>query len=264
MKTNLITPNGIRVWQGYRRPEFIDNTEGFLNKLGQIFIPITVQLMTPMGLRMYYPAVPSQTVASQKVVCPTIKLPDEIALVGYPSQQTYQQASHQTVAGRAYSSLHETVFNFTPDAVPASFSNFPTAYSNTTKCQWKTPYYFSGEAIDWHGLYVGVIVWIWQNDGKADPYQSSVNLLNACEKAISSNNHLFEIIAVMQESYGIIWFASDVLSWPDRIIQTLADNQCSVVMQAFHDTVNISPLFSEDDSGIDVSAGQALDVRLSG
>ncbi|MDD1794529.1 hypothetical protein LRP50_15450 [Enterovibrio sp. ZSDZ42] len=258
MKTNLITPNGIRVWQGYRRPEFIDNTEGFLNKLGQIFIPITVQLMTPMGLRMYYPAVVSSPNVSH-----TVKLPDEIALVGYPSQETYQEASHQTVAGRAYSSLHETVFNFTPGDVPSSFSSFPMAYSNHTQSQWKTPYYFSGEAIDWHDLYVGVIVWTWPEDGKCDPYRSSTTILNACDKAISSNHHLFEVIAVMQENYGIIWFASDVLSWPDTIIQALTDNQCSVVMQAFHDTTNISPLFSEDDSGIQVSAGQALDVRLS-
>ncbi|MDD1781663.1 hypothetical protein LRP49_10700 [Enterovibrio sp. ZSDZ35] len=283
MKTKLITPNGIRVWQGYRCQQYQDDSDGFLEKLGQIFIPITAQLMSPMGLRMYYP-----TIVSQPSDCQTVKLPDEIALVGYSSQQTYHDASHATVAGRAYSSLHQTVFNFTPSTTPASFSDFPIAYADVSQFEWKTPYYFSGEAIDWHSLYVGVLIWTWPDnvsEGKAsedcvsedkaskdcaseehaldDPIQHAKDLLNVCHARIGSNNNLFEIITVLQQDYGVLWFASDALRWPENIIQCLSDMKCHLVMQAFHDTTNISPLFSEDDNGIVVSAGQALDVRLS-
>ncbi|CZF81439.1 hypothetical protein GCE9029_02610 [Grimontia celer] len=258
MKTKLITPNGIRVWQGYRSQQYQGNTQGFLEKLGQIFIPITMQLMSPMGLRMYYPAL-----VPQAPDCRQIRLPDEIALVGYPSQQMYFDASRHTVAGRAYSSLHETVFNFSAGTTPASFSDFPIAYPGASEFQWKIPYYFSGEAIDWHGLYVGVLIWMWPDDALDNKTQVATALLDLCNQRITGNRNLFEIIAVLQEDYGILWFASDALSWPDSIIHFLGDRQCNIAMQAFHDIANISPLFSEDDDGLKVSVGQALDVRLS-
>lgn len=253
-----MTPNGIRVWQGYRSAPFRENTEGFLVRLGQLFIPITVQLMTPLGLRMYYPALLPQ----QAIKLP-VGLPDEIALVGYSSQKIYQDASHHTVAGKAYTTLHDTVFNFTSGEIPVSFSDFPLAFTDNTQLQWKIPYYFSGEAIDWHRCYVAVIVWTWPSAPLAVIQQYGQHLANHFAKAIAGNKNLFEIISVMQPHYGIVWFASSTLSWPTQIVDTLSDMDCQLVMQAFHDTVNISPLFSENDNGIDLTSGQALDVRLS-
>ncbi|EOD77523.1 hypothetical protein D515_03764 [Grimontia indica] len=258
MKTKLMTPNGIRVWQGYRSLQYQDDIEGFLSKLGQIFIPVTVQLMSPMGLRMYYPAV-----VPQPTDCPKNRLPNEIALVGYPSQQTYFDASHRTVAGRAYSSLHQTVFNFDTGDMPASFSDFPIAYPGASQFNWKTPYYLSGEAVDWHELYVGVLIWTWPESLLADKKKLAIDLLDLCNEQMGSNKNLFEVIVVMQQDYGIIWFASDALRWPANILQYLEANECRTVMKAFHDITNISPLFSEDDNGIAVSLGEALDVRLS-
>ncbi|WP_407334171.1 hypothetical protein [Enterovibrio sp. 27052020O] len=258
MQTKLLTPKGIRVWQGYRSQKYNDDTDGFLEQLGQIFIPATVQLMMPLGLKMYYPAI-----VPQRVISPPITLPDEIALVGYPSAKNYDEASHHSVAGRAYSSLHETVFNFSPSSIPTSFSSFPCAYSDHAQFAWKTPYYFSGEAIDWHACYVGVIIWTWPEGSDSDHYALGMMTLKTCDESVSRSQNLFEVITVLQKEYGILWFASDTLHWPDRILHTLSDLQCSVVMKAFHDIVNISPLFSENDPGIDAAAGQALDVRLS-
>ncbi|TFH87242.1 hypothetical protein EQG41_07515 [Billgrantia azerbaijanica] len=114
----------VRVWLGYAQPELAEavGRERFYQQLGEIFIPATVQLMAPQGLQAYVPSVlpPSDHP----------KVPDEIALVFYPSRQCYQQASHATVAGRAYGALHGTVFSFQArDGRPASHSDFPAPFA---------------------------------------------------------------------------------------------------------------------------------------
>ncbi|MEK9767146.1 MAG: hypothetical protein VW274_11775, partial [Thalassolituus sp.] len=133
-----IHPSSIRVWRGFRNASYLQNRDGFVNKLADIFIPLTCQAMMPIGLQSYIPTLVKSDIA---------ELPDEIALVGYSDQQTYYAASHDTVIGRAYGLLHDEVFNFSEsNGIPKSSSGFPQSYSGQA-LQTTQAYYFSGKSL---------------------------------------------------------------------------------------------------------------------
>lgn len=119
------SPQGraVRVWLGYALPTLAPapHRQKLYDQLGQIFIPATVQFMGPLGLQAYIPSiVPTSRHAA---------VPDEIALVFYPDQATYESACHESCGGRAYASLHSTVFSFSTEAGrPASHSAFPAQF----------------------------------------------------------------------------------------------------------------------------------------
>nr|PMI33597.1 hypothetical protein BCU47_09135 [Enterovibrio norvegicus] len=252
--SNKITPDGIRVWQGYRNELYRNDINGFLEKLGNIFIPITVQLMTPMGLHMYYPSIVPHSVSPSSSV-----LPDEVALVGYTSQDVYTAASRGSVAGRSYGALHSTVFNFSASDIPASTSEFPVRYQGSASFDWNVPLYFSGQAIDWKGLNVGVMMWEW---AEGESHLSATALLGLCADTIKNDAKTVEIITVLQHQYGVLWFAASVSEFPQEIVHLLTRTQSTLVLKTFHHLTHVAPLFCEKDLGINVTSGQALDVRL--
>ncbi len=92
-----------------RKPAFGGNI--FVERLGQLFMPFTVQMQRQYGLTAYLPAVLPESKEST--------IPDEVALVFYRTQECYHEAK-RSVGGRAYSELHELVFD-----MPASRSGFP-------------------------------------------------------------------------------------------------------------------------------------------
>jgi hypothetical protein len=138
---NASPPDAVRVWRGYRLSSLA--VPDFLTALGSIFMPVTVQLQRLYGLTAYLPAVP-----------PTEKpagVPDEIALVFYETQQAYTDQSKLIVAGRAYSRLHTTVFDF-----PKSLSGFPVPLPN--QLAFDTPYFLFTDAADWQTGFTQVFI----------------------------------------------------------------------------------------------------------
>ena len=122
MVTAKVPPDAVRVWRGFKLETL--SPKDFLAALGSIFIPATAQLQRLYGLTAYLPT-----------VLPLDKpngVPDEIALVFYRSQKAYDDTK-LTVPGRAYSSLHSTVFGF-----PQSESGFPGPLGDRLK--FDTPY----------------------------------------------------------------------------------------------------------------------------
>jgi hypothetical protein len=135
-----VPPDAVRVWRGYRPGS--STGPAFLTALGSIFIPVTVILQRLYGLTAYLPT-----------VLPLNKpdgVPDEIALVFYETQQAYNDTK-QIVAGRAYSSLHSTVFAF-----PASQSGFPVLLG--AKLEFDTPYHLFTDKADWQSGFSQVFV----------------------------------------------------------------------------------------------------------
>jgi hypothetical protein len=129
--TAKVPPDAIRVWRGFRLGSVAP--QDFLTALGGIFIPVTVQLQSLHGLTAYLPT-----------VMPLDKprgMPDEIALVCYRTQQAYHD-TRLTAPGRAYASLHSTVFGF-----PASEGTFPQALADSLK--FDTPYCLFADRADW-------------------------------------------------------------------------------------------------------------------
>jgi hypothetical protein len=135
-----VPPDAVRVWRGFRLSSLAP--QAFLSALGSVFIPVTAQLQRLYGLTAYLPTVPPLDKPDG--------LPDEIALVFYETQQAYNDTK-LIVAGRAYSSLHSTVFAF-----PASQSGFPTLLAD--KLDFDTPYHVFSEAADWQPGFSQVFV----------------------------------------------------------------------------------------------------------
>ena len=70
-------PDAVRVWRGYRANRFKQNPDGFYTVLSRIFMPITPQLMAPLGMISYFPTILKPDVE---------ELADEVALVFYEDQ----------------------------------------------------------------------------------------------------------------------------------------------------------------------------------
>jgi len=136
-----VSPDAVRVFRGRKREGLSHDV--FLEKLGTVFMPITVQLQRLYGLTAYLPAVlPTDHPAG---------LPDEIALVFYRTQEAYHFAK-RCVGGRAYSQLHDLVFD-----MPRSPSSFPSASAG--EVQFDRAYHLLPGQVDWQGgrsrVYVG-------------------------------------------------------------------------------------------------------------
>jgi hypothetical protein len=135
-----VPPDAVRVWRGFRLGTL--DPAKFMGYLGSIFIPATGVLQRLYGLTAYLPTV--------LPISKPVGLPDEIALVFYKSQQAYLD-TQETVAGRAYSLLHQTVFDF-----PASQTGFPVLLES--KLELDTPYHLFSDRVDWQGGFSQVFV----------------------------------------------------------------------------------------------------------
>ncbi|HEX3880499.1 MAG TPA: hypothetical protein VHW24_26135 [Bryobacteraceae bacterium] len=123
--------NAVRVWRGRRRKDL--DPAKFRQKIGGIFIPVTVEMQRLFGLAAYLPA-----------VLPANKpemAPDEIALVFYKTQQSYLDTKKYP-GGRAYSDMHELVFD-----LDASGSGFPDLLG--TDFQLNQPWHLFSTPVDW-------------------------------------------------------------------------------------------------------------------
>jgi hypothetical protein len=136
-----VPPDAVRVFRGRKRAGL--SHEEFVETLGSLFMPITVQMQRLYGLTAYLPAVLPPNHSAE--------LPDEIALVFYRTQEAYQFAK-TCVGGRAYSKLHDLVFE-----MPKSPSTFPTVF--TGDLQFDRAYHLFPGQMDWQDgssrLYVG-------------------------------------------------------------------------------------------------------------
>jgi hypothetical protein len=129
--TNAVPADAVRVFRGRRRSDL--DYARFVDKLGSVFMPITVQMQRLYGLCAYLPAVLPPGSGPE--------LPDEVALVFYNTQGAYHEAK-RCVGGRAYSELHDLVFD-----MPKSPSGFPVLLGAAVDAN--TPHHLFSKSIDW-------------------------------------------------------------------------------------------------------------------
>jgi hypothetical protein len=110
----------VRVFRG--RKNRLVKRSVFIEKLGTVFMPMTVQMQRLFGLTAYLPAILPETKSEG--------MPDEIALVFYQTQGAYHEAK-RCVGGRSYSELHQLLFDM--PARPAVFRNCSPAKYNRTR-----------------------------------------------------------------------------------------------------------------------------------
>ena len=127
-----VPADSVRVFRGRKKAG--TQRDGFIRRLEQMFMPMTVQMQRLYGLTAYLPAVLPERKEST--------IPDEVALVFYRTQECYHEAK-RCIGGRAYSELHALAFDMS-----ASRSGFPQllAARQITPDQ---PYHLFERSIDW-------------------------------------------------------------------------------------------------------------------
>jgi hypothetical protein len=129
-------PNSIRIFWGYKK----DGIEkaAFYKELGETFMPGTPYVLAPSGLNGYLPAILNLDAA--------LKLPDEVALIVYPTVDLYNEARQNSLMGRIYTYSHEGVFD-----MKQSRGQFLGTVDNPIKHtaieRWA--WYVSGDNFDW-------------------------------------------------------------------------------------------------------------------
>jgi hypothetical protein len=126
-----VPANSVRVFRGKKLSGLDRNS--FVNKLETVFMPMTIQMQRLYDLTAYLPAI--------FPVSNDPDLPDELALVFYRTQDSYREAK-RCVGGRAYSALHELVFD-----MKLSGSDFPQLFDGEVRAD--TPYHLFDRSVDW-------------------------------------------------------------------------------------------------------------------
>lgn len=126
-----VPADAVRVFRGIKRPAL--SFDKLLRKLESVFMPMTVQMQRLYGLTAYLPAVLPPNHGEG--------VPDEVALVFYRTQNAYHEAK-RCIGGRAYSELHELVFD-----MKASQSGFPRFFTGTVEPD--QPYHLFDTSVDW-------------------------------------------------------------------------------------------------------------------
>jgi hypothetical protein len=124
-----VPADALRVFRGRKR---VKRSE-FIEKLGTVFMPMTVQMQRLFGLTAYLPAILPETKSEE--------MPDEIALVFYQTQGAYHEAK-RCIGGRSYSELHQLLFD-----MKASKSSFPEMFAG--EVQPDKPYHLFPKSVDW-------------------------------------------------------------------------------------------------------------------
>lgn len=242
-----VAPDSVRVWRGYA----LDRTqkEAFWQTLGNTFIPITAQVMSKLGLTAYLPAVvPTDQAPS---------VPDEIALVFYRTQETYQQTANSTTAGRAYQKLHAGVFVLGPQPAgrPTSASGFPLPLKDA--CVLGQPYYLFPEAVDWYGGSSDVFVGVFDGDGQ----QLAAAVLQAA-KVLKTNRvaGLDGFILMVVDNVLIYWRHWQSAASPQPWNIELA---LRTVLSTSAHVVEVNPFEYARDGGVEARPGQYLNVHFN-
>lgn len=150
-----VPADAVRVFRG--RKIAATSRDAFVERLGEIFMPITVQIQRLYGLTAYLPAIPPESNA----------VPDEIALVFYRTQGCYAEAK-RCVGGRAYSALHEVAFD-----MPASGSGFPQLLATDTVIP-DQPYHLFDRSVDWQFGDARLFVGVRKHDTQPDTFLADV------------------------------------------------------------------------------------------
>lgn len=252
-------PDGIRVWRGFRSRSFFDNREEFESIIGSIFVPQTVQQMEPLGLKAYFPALLPNSISfgSNDTF---LKIPDEVALVVYPSKEIYQHAVEFSVAGRAYGLLHRPVFNVNDPEIPASKSGHPEPWTGVLN--WDTPCYLTPEAIDWHAGVTRLLVAKPGRHSTAEEFLEQLN--NIIRGWLLKRKKIFNgCIICANPQYLLYWEHREVDNEQGSLLPLLLEILEKPYINRMASPVIVPPAFHEPDEGVDMKAGDFLDVRVA-
>lgn len=226
-----------RIWLGYAQPDL--ERSSFYRQLGRIFMPATVQVMGQLGLQSYIPT-----------VLPKIEgLPDELALVFYPSPQIYKQACEQSCAGRMYAALHRSLFQF-----PQSHSLFPENYVDGQVIRHRSPFTLFDRQSNWQNG--RVLTEVWRNQTMApDEFRRQVADF-AQQAAAVDSARLDGVYFYVEHPFLICWSC-----WREETASLVAHLPGEVVASIAARPVQVPHLFAVDE-GITVAENQSVNFQF--
>jgi hypothetical protein len=206
LETNIsyaVPATALRVFHGFRNPSL--NQDQYLHSLGQTFMPGTPYMLAPLGLAAYLPGI---VVGEQDP-----RVPNEFAIIAYPSPEIWDHIMHQTLRGRVYDQTHGGVYD--PRRSGASFPVFVKHLPPIAT----DPYYLFDCLTDWQVGVTQVLIGA-PIDNSVAPSEFRNAVRSAVETSIPQLERLgFDQCVVMPgDGYVVIWShanASDKAGIPD-------------------------------------------------
>ena len=249
---------GIRLWRGFTAESWFPKRPAFFKALRQIFIPQTAQQMYPLGLHAYFPAlVPKTDVLGQ------VTLPDEVALVIYPSQSAYENATSTNVAGRAYGLLHSAVFNFSQQsAIPASNSQVPEPWPPNWK--YGRAYSLTSECSDWQQGQTRVLLATIPEASQGDAFEDALNQILK-DWQDSAKLGIEAAIILVEPTYVLYWENSAEADGchSSSLIPRLQELLEAPLLNSTARVIEVPPAFTLPDDGVECEAGELLSLITS-
>ena len=178
----------------------------FVQRLGQVFMPVTIQMQRLYGLTAYLPAVLPESKDST--------IPDEVALVFYRTQECYHEAK-RCIGGRAYSELHELAFDMS-----ASRSDFPLLFA-ADEISPDQSYHLFERSIDWQTGYSRLFVGTRKAGAGSDAFLAGV--ANAARRVQADPRSLDAVIFSATSDWVVWWDHSPTATDPVHYLDAVAD-----------------------------------------
>lgn len=237
-KSNLVPPEAVRVWRGFRSPEL--KIKDFFDKLSTVFVPATVELQTPIGLSAYIPTIPGGVENKPATV------PDETAILYWNSQQTYKDG-FKTLAVRTYTLTHGAVYT------GESRADFPTFY--TGKLELNKPSFLVDKPADWMNGNVNHLV------AEIPENMSAIEFTTKVESIVSSIQKGGTIeggVVCVGPEYIVYWELGDVKSNGFKQLEELVQWKLSVNPKP----TSLTDGLWEDWPGMDIKPGNGFNMQF--
>jgi hypothetical protein len=192
--TYAISATAIRIFYGFKNPTLSD--EKFYQAVGHTFMPGTPYMLRELGLASYTSGV------LMNVTDPA--LPQEFALIGYASPDTYHTAMSATLQGRMYSQTHGGVYDLSRSsaAFPVDLAHLPPSATD--------PFFTWGETTDWQTGRIAVYFGRAPEGIAANEFRQgvrdAVHGMNKCDNDI--------LICLPEDHFFVVWVHADDIASP--------------------------------------------------
>ena len=226
-----VPADSVRVFRGRKRAD--TRRDMFVQRLGQVFMPVTIQMQRLYGLTAYLPAVLPESKDNT--------IPDEVALVFYRTQECYHEAK-RCIGGRAYSDLHELAFDMS-----ASRSDFPILFA-ADEIAPDQPYHLFEQSIDWQTGYSRLFVGTRKVGAGSDAFLAGV--ANAARRVQADPRSLDAVIFSATSDWVVWWDHSPTATDAVHSLDTVADRVHSSAARR----LRVQPNLLEPYSGLSLDA----------
>jgi hypothetical protein len=226
-----VPADAVRVFRSRKRAD--TRRDMFVERLGQLFMPVTVQMQRLYGLTAYLPAVLPESKDST--------IPDEVALVFYRTQECYHEAK-RCIGGRAYSDLHELAFDMS-----ASHSDFPILFA-ADEISPDQPYHLFEQSIDWQTGYSRLFVGTRKAGTGSDAFLAGV--ANAARRVQADPPSLDAVIFSATSDWVVWWEHSPTATDAVHYLDAVADRVHSSTARC----LRVQPNLLEPYAGLSLNA----------